>query len=85
MTIICAILGIYRLVLIARAITSFFPVTPGTAFAQIADVLFKLTEPVLAPLRRVIPPLGMFDLSFLVLLLLLGVVSRAIGCGGVLL
>jgi YggT family protein len=25
-----------------------------------------LTEPVLAPLRRVIPPVGMFDLSFMV-------------------
>jgi len=82
--IICAILGIYRLVLIARAITSFFPVTPGTSFAQIVEVLFKLTEPVLAPLRRVIPPLGMFDLSFLVLLLGLQFGSAAIGCRGLL-
>ena len=84
MTIICAILGIYRLVLIARAITSFFPVTPGTAFAQIVEVLYKLTEPVLAPMRRIIPPLGMFDLSFLVVLLLLQFASAAIGCRGLL-
>ena len=80
MTIICAILSIYRLVLIARAITSFFPVTPGTAFAQVVEVLYKLTEPVLGPLRRVIPPLGMFDLSFLVLLILLQVVLGLLGC-----
>lgn len=79
--IICPILGIYKLVLIARAITSFFPVSPGTAFAQIVDVLYKLTEPVLGPLRRVIPPLGMFDLSFLVLVIGLQVVSGLIGCG----
>ena len=30
-----------------------------------------LTEPVLAPLRRVIPPAGMFDLSFTVLIVFL--------------
>ncbi len=80
MTIICAILSIYRLVLIARAITSFFPVTPGTAFGQVVEVLYKLTEPVLGPLRRVIPPLGMFDLSFLVLLIVLQVVLGLLGC-----
>ncbi len=84
MTIICAILGIYRLVLIARAITSFFPVTPGTGFAQVVDVLFKLTEPVLAPMRKVIPPLGMFDLSFLVVLIGIRVLTGLLGCGGVL-
>ena len=80
--VICAILSIFQLVLLARAITSFFPVTPGTSFAQIVDVLYKVTEPVLAPLRRIIPPLGMFDLSFLVLLIGLQVISGALGCTG---
>lgn len=80
--VICAILSIFQLVLLARAITSFFPVTPGTSFAQIVDVLYKVTEPVLAPLRRIIPPLGMFDLSFLVLLIGLQVLTSAIGCTG---
>ena len=84
MTIICAILGIYRLVLIARAITSFFPVTPGTSFAQIVEVLFKVTEPVLAPMRKIIPPIGMFDISFLVVFLGLQFLSVAIGCRGLL-
>ncbi len=82
MVVICAILGIFQLVLVARAITSFFPVTPGTSFAQIVDVLYKVTEPVLAPLRRIIPPLGMFDLSFLVLLIGLRVLSGLLGCSG---
>jgi YggT family protein len=81
-TIICPIISIYLLVLVARAITSFFPVTPGTGFAQVVEVLFKLTEPVLAPVRRVIPPLGMFDLSFLVVVILFQVVKGLLGCGG---
>ena len=34
--------------------------------ATINRLLMDLTEPVLAPLRRVIPPVGMFDLSFMV-------------------
>jgi len=80
--VICAILSIFQLVLLARAITSFFPVTPGTSFAQIVDVLYKVTEPVLAPMRRIIPPLGMFDLSFLVVLIGLQVVTGLIGCRG---
>ena len=79
--VLCTILGIYQLVLIARAITSFFPVTPGTAFAQIVDVLFRITEPVLGPVRRIVPPLGMFDLSFLVVVIALQVFSGLIGCG----
>lgn len=37
----------------------------------IGDVLHKLTEPVLAPIRRLIPNIGGIDLSPLVLILLL--------------
>ncbi len=84
MGVICAILSLYTLVLIARAITSFFPVTPGTAFAQIVEVLYRLTEPVLGPMRRIIPPLGMFDLSFLVVLIILQVITASLGCRGIL-
>ena len=44
--------------------------------------LIMITEPVLLPLRRVIPPLGMFDMSFLVLVIGIEIVQRAIGCTG---
>lgn len=80
--IVCIVIRVYLLILVARAITSFFPVTPGTTFAQIVDVLYRLTEPVLAPVRKVIPPLGMFDVSFLVLVIGIQVLSALIGCGG---
>lgn len=82
MEIICLIVKLYLLVLVARAITSFFPVTPGTAFAQVVDVLFKITEPVLGPVRRIIPPLGMFDLSFLVVVIAIQVIAGLLGCPG---
>ena len=34
-------------------------------------VLFDITEPVLRPFRRIIPPVGMFDISFIVVIILL--------------
>lgn len=83
-SIICALLQIYFLVLIGRIILSWFPVQPGTTMASIASILFELTEPVLAPLRRVIPPLGMFDLSPLVAFLGIQIIQSAVlGCGRV--
>ncbi len=78
MTIICAIVTAYMVVLFARAIMSWFPVRPGTPWASVYGVLLDLTEPVLAPLRRIIPPAGMFDLSFLVLFVALGILRAAV-------
>ena len=77
-TVLCPLLEVYILVLFARAILSWFPIRPGTPFATLYRVLLDLTEPVLAPLRRIIPPAGMFDLSFLVLIIGLGVLQQAI-------
>jgi YggT family protein len=78
--VLCATLNVYLLVLIIRAVLSWFPVRPGTGLASILSVLMQLTEPVLAPVRRIIPPAGMFDLSFLVVLITIEIVLTAIGC-----
>jgi uncharacterized protein YggT (Ycf19 family) len=43
-------------------------------------VLMDLTDWALRPLRRVIPPAGMFDLSFLVLVIFLLIARSALGC-----
>lgn len=42
----------------------------------VSKVLFQITEPILGPLRRVIPPMGMFDLSPMIALLVLNIVGR---------
>jgi len=77
-TVLCALVTAYMVVLVVRAVMSWFPVRPGTPWATVYRVVLDLTEPVLAPLRRVIPPAGMFDLSFLVLFLALGIVRSAV-------
>ena len=44
----------------------------------LSQFLFSLTEPVLAPIRKVLPRTGMLDLSPLVLLLGLGLLMRIV-------
>ena len=79
--ILCPLLTIYLVILIARAILSWFPVNPNSPLASINRILLDITEPIMAPVRRVIPPAGMFDMSFLVVFLVL-LVLRSILCGG---
>ncbi len=50
-------------------VTMFAP--ESSIVESINGILKQMTEPVLGPLRRVIPPLGMFDLTPMVALILL--------------
>lgn len=78
MSVLCAVVTAYIVVLVLRAVLSWFPVRPGTALAQANALLHDLTEWSLQPLRRIIPPAGMLDLSFLVLMIVLFIVRNAI-------
>jgi YggT family protein len=75
--VVCALLIAYILILFGRMIFSWLPPTSGGT-ATVARLLYDLTEPVLAPLRRVIPPVGMFDLSFTVLVFGLLILWQAV-------
>lgn len=57
----------YSLVLLVYAVLSWLPDLRGPWVRYIA----MLVEPVLMPLRRIIPPLGGLDMSFLVLIVVL--------------
>ena len=63
------------LLIFGRVIMSF--VDP-TGRNQISAFLIQTTEPILAPVRRMLPQTGMFDFSPLIVLLILGVIWRAI-------
>ena len=80
MTIICALLIVLLVVIWARVILSWFPLRPGTAMASVYRVLIDVTEPIFAPLRRIMPPMGMFDLTPFIVSVIVIVVQRAIGC-----
>jgi YggT family protein len=68
------VLAIYSLMIFVRIIFSWgvSSVNPVLLF------LVRATEPVLGPFRRLIPPLGMFDISPIVALLLIQLFQQAI-------
>ncbi len=68
------IFGILWLLVLGRVLISWID---PTGQSRVASFLVQATEPLIAPVRRVIPPTGMFDLSSLVVLLVLGALSRA--------
>lgn len=72
---IANVIGIYIWLLIIRGIVSWFSLDPNNPFF---GILYGLTEPVLAPVRNVIPPLGFIDISFLVVFICLSLIKYAI-------
>jgi YggT family protein len=84
MGLICIALQLYIIVIFIRLIMSWFPPTPGTTYQQIYDAFVTVTEPVLAPVRGLMPPMRMgamaLDLSPIVVLLGLQLILRII-CG----
>ena len=59
----------------ARAIVSWFPVDPHGPLVRALDAI---TEPILEPLRRVVPRIGMIDITPMVAILLIIGVSIAL-------
>jgi YggT family protein len=72
----------YVVVLLVRAILSWFPDSSGSVLRPLQRGLTAVTEPVLAPVRRVIPPVrlggGYLDLSLLVVIIVLEILVRLI-------
>jgi len=60
--------------MIAYALVSWIPSIRG----RWSEYVARIVEPVLIPVRRVIPPLGGLDLSFLLVILLIGYVMRSL-------
>lgn len=64
---LAAIIGlafrVFELLILARILLSWVQLDP---YNPIVQFVFRTTEPILAPIRRVLPQTGMFDLSPLV-------------------
>lgn len=82
MDIVCIAIQIYWLVVIGRIILEWIPVSYDHPLARVRSALRSVTEPLLAPLRAIIPPVRMggagLDLSPIVLLLALSLLTGAI-------
>jgi YggT family protein len=64
----------YILVMLAYALVSWVPGLRGPWYKYVA----MLVEPVLVPVRRVIPPMGGLDLSFMAIWIVILLIDRNI-------
>jgi YggT family protein len=80
--IVCRLIQAYMIVLFARIIISWFPIQPNSGLASVYAFLHAVTEPVLGPIRRIIPPIGMggmgLDLSPLIVFFGISILLRAL-------
>ncbi len=68
------VLRIFWVAMLLYALVSWVPSLQGRWSVYVA----RIVEPVLMPVRRIIPPLGGLDLSFIIVILLIGYVLRSI-------
>ncbi len=64
-----------NLAVFARVLISWLPVDRESPFVRL---LYEITEPILGPIRRVLPSMGGFDLAPMVGLILISVVERVL-------
>ncbi len=72
---ICLLATLLSVAIIARALLSWFNLDPSSPLVQ---ALNAITEPILDPIRRIMPRLGMIDLSPLVAIILLQVIGSVL-------
>jgi YggT family protein len=76
-TIINFIFGAFQLLLLARVIFSWIRVNPyDPIWGPIHRFVHEATEPFIAPVRRMMPPTGMFDFSIIIVWFIAALLQR---------
>ena len=73
--IILAVCHILAFLLIVRARVSWFPINPAE---RIVALIYRITEPILSPLRNILPRTGPVDLSPLFAILILEIIANLV-------
>ena len=68
---IVRLLQVALILFIVRAVLSWFRISGDSPFYPAARAVFQITEPVLAPIRRVLPAMGGIDLSVLAVIIII--------------
>lgn len=66
----------FQIAIIARVIVSWLPIGADSPFAPLVRAIYEITEPILGPIRRLLPGLGMFDLSPMIALVLIWIIQQ---------
>ncbi len=69
------LIDLYSLVVLASVVVSWFRISPSHPAVRF---IHGATEPVLAPIRRVLPDMGGLDFSSMLLLIALRVLARLV-------
>ena len=69
LALLCEILTI---IILIRVVMSWFSPQPTNI---ISNIVYQITEPILAPLRRIIPKVGIFDFTPMVAIILFQVIA----------
>lgn len=72
------LLDAFSVIILARVVLSWFMMNPSSQVGLAGSAyqfLLQITEPFLAPLRRVLPRMGMLDLSPLVAIIILRIIG----------
>lgn len=64
-----------NLAILARVLLSWVRVSP---YHPAVELLYRITEPILAPLRRIIPSIAMVDISPVIALILLQIIREVL-------
>ena len=72
-TMIQLFIQFYSVVILARVLMSWVNIDP---YSPLARTIFNLTEPVLAPVRNLLPPAAGLDFSPIIVLVLLQVIGQ---------
>lgn len=73
---ILLLITVYQVILFLRVMLTWFRIDPYTN--PFARILYTLTEPLLEPIRAILPSTGMIDFSPLVAFLVLAVIERVL-------
>lgn len=73
------ILNIFGWLIIVRSLLSWFPNARGN---QVVEMIYQVTDPVLIPLQRIVPRIGMIDISPMIAVLVLFALAGVLGSPG---
>ena len=68
--------SVLMVAIFARVVLSWLPI--GNSNHPVVAIIYQITEPILGPLRRILPRVGMLDLSPMAAIFILVIIARLV-------
>jgi len=79
--VVSTLFQLYEVLILIRVLLSWIPISPSRPALNhpLIQLLYRITDPILEPLRRIIPPIGgAIDISPMAALIILEIVQRVL-------